>query len=130
MVLDSEGLWAIARNDNDDARAVLASSREAGVPVLVPAVVLAETLFGDARDARANQVLKRLQVVPTTEPMARAASELKRRAAMAGVEATIDAIVVAVAVAAGGGVILTADIDHIRKLAESASGYRIRTVRV
>lgn len=96
----------------------------------MPTVVLAETLFGDARDARANQVLKRLQVVPITEPIARVASELKRRAGMTGVEETIDAIVVAVSVASGGGVILTADIDHISKLAESASGYRIRTVRV
>lgn len=71
VVLDSEGLWAIARNDSEDARAVLASSREAGVPVLVPAVVLAETLFGDNRDARANQALKKLQVVPVSESVAR-----------------------------------------------------------
>lgn len=130
MVLDSEGLWAVARNDSEDARAVLAASREAGVPVLVPAAVLAETLFGDARDARANQALKKLQVVPTTELVARLAAELKRRAGMAGVMATIDAIVVAVSVASGGGVILTADTDDIRKLGNCASGIRIRPVRV
>lgn len=130
MVLDSEGLWAVARNDSEDARAVLAASTEAGVPVLVPAAVLAETLFGDGRDARANQVLKKLQVVATTEPIARSAAALKRRAGMGGVAATIDAIVVAVAAAAGGGVIVTADVDDIRKLADSVSGVRIRPVRV
>lgn len=94
VVLDSEGLWAVARNDSEDARAVLASSREAGVPVLVPVVVLAETLFGDSRDAGANQALKKLQVVPISEPLARVAAELKRSANMGGVAATIDAIVV------------------------------------
>lgn len=130
VVLDSDGLWAVARNDSEDARAVLAISREAGLPVLVPAAVLAETLFGDRRDARANQVLKYLQVMVTTESIARSAAELKRLASMGGVAATIDAIVVAVSAAAGGGVIVTADAHDIRKLADSASGVRIRPVRV
>jgi hypothetical protein len=74
VVLDSEGLWAVARND---VRAVLAASRNASVAVLVPAVVLAETLLGDERDARANQVGKRLVVVEITEPVARLAAKLK-----------------------------------------------------
>src|SRR5579863_7140404 len=107
VVLDSEGLWSVARNDSEDVRAVLAASREAGVPVLVPTAVLAETLYGDARDVRANQVLKRLTVVAITEPLARAAAGLKRSAGMSGVTATLDAIVVAVSIAFGGGVVLT-----------------------
>lgn len=130
VVLDSEGLWAVARNDSDDARAVLAASSQAGVPVLVPAVVLAETLFGDARDARANQVLKKLQVVPITDRIARSAAELKRLAGMTGVTATIDAIVVATSAAADGGVIVTSDIEDIRSLARCAAGIQIRPVRI
>jgi predicted nucleic acid-binding protein len=130
VVLDSEGLWAVARNDSEDATAVLAASRAGRVAVLVPAAVLADTLFGDRRDARANQVLKGLQVVPTTEQIARLAAELKNLAGMAGVAATIDAIVVAVSATAGGGVILTSDVDDIRQLASSASNFRIRPVRV
>ena len=130
MVLDSEGLWAVARNDSQDARAVLAASRQAGVPVLVPAAVLAETLFADGRDVRANQVLKKLQVVPVTDPIARSAADLKRLAAMTGGAATIDAIVVATSVAVGGGVVLTSDIDDIHALADGAAGIRIRPVRV
>jgi predicted nucleic acid-binding protein len=129
-VLDSEGLWAVARNDSEDARAVLAASRQAGVPVFVPAAVLAKTLFADGRDVRANQVLKKLQVVPVTEPIARSAAELKRLAAMTGAAATIDAIVVATSAAAGGGVVLTSDIDDIHALADCAAGIRIRPVRV
>jgi predicted nucleic acid-binding protein len=130
VVLDSEGLWAVARNDSDDASAVLAASSQAGVPVLVPAVVLAETLFGDARDARANQVLKKLQVVPITDRIARSAAGLKRLAGMTGVTATIDAIVVATSAAAGGGVIVTSDIEDIRALARCAAGVQIRPVRI
>jgi hypothetical protein len=56
VVLDSQGLWVVARNDDEDARAVLAASSRTGVPVLVSAAVLAETQFGDERDARANVV--------------------------------------------------------------------------
>ena len=129
-MLDREGLWSVARNDSEDGRALLAASREAGVPVLLPAAVLAETLFGDGRDARANQALKKLQVVSITEPIARAAAELKRSAGMGGVGATIDAIVVAVSAAAGGGVIRTSDVDDIRKLAIGFLDVRIRPVRV
>jgi predicted nucleic acid-binding protein len=130
VVLDSQGLWAVARNDSDDARAVLAASSEAGVPVLVPAAVLAETLLGDERDARANQVLKKLQVVSLTDSIARSAARLKRLAGMTGVAATIDAIVVATSAAAGGGVILTSDSDDIRALASHVSDMRIKPIHV
>jgi predicted nucleic acid-binding protein len=130
VVLDSQGLWAVARNDSDDARAVLAASSQVGVPVLVPAAVLAETLLGDERDARANQVLKKLQVIPLTDSIARSAARLKRLAGMTGVAATIDAIVVATSAAAGGGVILTSDPDDIRILASHVNDMRIRPIRV
>jgi predicted nucleic acid-binding protein len=119
----------VARNDDDDAQAVVAASMVAGVPVLVPAAVLAETLYGDARDARVNQVLKKLQIVDLTDPIARLAAQLKLRASMVGVAATIDAVVVAVSAIAGGGVIVTSDVEDIRRLADT-SGVRIRTVQV
>lgn len=117
MVLDSEGLWSVVRNEDEQTRAVLASSSEAGVPVLVPAIVLAESLYGDQRDARANQVLEKLQVVDVDEPIARRAAGLKRLAGVTGVEATIDAVVVAVSAGAGGGLVLTSDPHDIRSLA-------------
>lgn len=130
VVLDSEGLWAVARNDSDDARAVLAASSQAGVPVLVSAATLAETLFGDERDARANQVLKKIEVAPVTDLIARSAARLKRLAGMTGVAATVDAVVVATSEAVGGGVILTSDPADIRALADCVSDRRIRPVRV
>ncbi len=130
VVLDREGFWAVVRNDSEDARAVLAASHQAGVPVLVSALVLAETLHGDGRDASAHRVLKRLEVVPVTESLARQAAGIKRVAGRKGVALIIDAVVVATAVAAGGGVVLTSDVDDIRALASHADGVRIRPVRV
>jgi predicted nucleic acid-binding protein len=130
VVLDSQGLRAVARNDDVDVRAVLAASSRAGVPVIVPAAVLAETPFGDGRDARASQVLKRLEIAPVTDAIARSAAKLKRLAGLSGVAATIDAVVVATAEAAGGGVILTSDPGDIRALAQGVIDTRIRPVRV
>jgi hypothetical protein len=49
---------------------------------------------------------------------------------MAGVAATIGAIVVATSAAVGGGVVLTSHIDDIRALGACAAGTRIRPVRV
>jgi len=48
---------------------------------------------------------------------------------MSGAAATIDALVVAVSVAAGGGVVLTSDVDDLQSLAAGAA-VRIRTIRV
>lgn len=130
LVLDSQGLWSVATNTSEDANAALDLSRRAGVPVLVPAVVLAETLRGSPEDARANQVLKQLAVEPITDRLGRLAAFLKGAAGMTGVAATIDALVVAVSIAYGGGTILTSDPDDIKRLATGAPEIRIRAVRV
>jgi predicted nucleic acid-binding protein len=130
LVLDSEGLWAVARNDSEAARAALSASRTAGVPVVVPSVVLAETLYGDERDARANQALKNLVVCPTTELIARLAALCKRQSAMRGVKATIDAIVVATSVDLGGGAILTSDAGDIDRIAASFGDPRVKAISV
>jgi len=116
LVLDSEGLWSVSRRD-PVAQAAVTASWSAGVPVVVPSIVLAETLFGNANDAPVNQVLKGLLVVPVDEAVARLAASLKHQSGMSGVDATIDATVVAVSVSLGGGAILTSDPDDIRRLA-------------
>ena len=129
-MLDSQGLWSVATNTSEDANAALDLSRLAGVPVLVPAAVLAETLRGSPEDARANQVLKQLAVEPITDRLGRLAAFLKAAAGMTGVAATIDALVVAVSIAYGGGAILTSDRDDITRLATGAPEIRIRAIRV
>jgi len=98
--------------------------------VLVPTTVLAEALHGDARDARSNQVLAKLHVIPLTEDLAREAASLKTTAGLSGVEATIDATVVAVATLLGGGAVLTSDPADIRALAASRPGLRMKAITV
>jgi predicted nucleic acid-binding protein len=95
-----------------------------------PSVILAETLHGDQRDARANQPWTNLVVLPTTEEMARVAAVLKLQSGMRGVKATVDAIVVATAVFLGGGAILTSDPDDIDRLAAVYRVLRIRAILV
>ena len=130
LVLDSEGLWAVAWNDSEAARAALSASRTAGVPVVVPSVILAETLYGDQRDARANQALKNLVVLPTTEHMARMAALLKRQSGMRGVKATIDALVVATSIDLGGSAVLTSDVGDIDRLAAVFADLRVKAISV
>jgi predicted nucleic acid-binding protein len=118
LVLDSEGLWSVSRSESN-AQAAVQASWNAGVRVVVPSIVLAETLFGDQRDAPVNQVLKKLAIFSVDEDVARVAARLKRLSGMSGVASTVDAIVVAVSVSLGGGAILTSDPDDIKQLADA-----------
>lgn len=118
LVLDSEGLWSASRSD-ENAQAAVQASWNAGVRVVVPSIVLAETLFGDQRDAPVNRVIKKIAVVSVDEEVARVAARLKRLSGMSGVVSTVDAIVVAVSVLLGGGAILTSDPNDIKRLADS-----------
>jgi predicted nucleic acid-binding protein len=88
---------------------------ELGARVEIPVIVVAETVRGGPRDAAVNRVLKAVDAVPeTTEEIGRTAGRLLGRA---GSAATVDALVVAQAVAAGGAHVLTADTDDLGLLA-------------
>jgi predicted nucleic acid-binding protein len=101
-----------------------------GSLVIVPSIVLAETLTGGPQDAPVNQVLSKVTVVSITEDLARDAALLKRKSGMTGVEHTIDAIVVAVSASQGGGVVLTSDPGDIKQLADEVYESRIRAIKV
>jgi predicted nucleic acid-binding protein len=114
LILDSGAVIALARQDAR-ARAALTATWEVGADVIVPAVVVAETVRGDARDAPVNRILNAVgNVAPATEAAARTAGALLARANSA---ATIDALVVAEAVHRGGGVVLTGDAADLGSLA-------------
>lgn len=76
-----------------------------------------------------NRVINLVEVVPIDEAGAREAAGLKTTAQMAGVEHTIDALVVAVATLAGGGAILTSDLDDIAALASARPNLAIVPIR-
>jgi predicted nucleic acid-binding protein len=115
LILDSGAVIALARRDQR-ARAALTAAWEVGAEVVLPAVVVAETVRGDGpRDAAVNQVVAAVgEVADVDEATAQVAGSLLARARSA---ATVDALVVAEAVARGGGVVLTGDVDDFEKLA-------------
>lgn len=114
LILDSGAVIALARGDQR-ARAYLARALETGTPVEIPVVVLAETVRGGPRDAPINRVLKAVgPVPPAREVHGRIAGQLLGAARSA---ATMDALVVAQAVEAGGAHILTGDREDLERLA-------------
>lgn len=88
---------------------------EAGAEVSVPAVVVAETVRGGPTDAPVNPILKAIgEIGVADEAIGRTAGRLF---GIVGSVATIDAIVVATAIEAGGAVILTGDAGDLGVLA-------------
>jgi predicted nucleic acid-binding protein len=114
LILDAGAVIALARTDLR-ARAALAAALEAGAEVSIPAVVVAETVRGAAADAPVNRVLKAVgEIDVADEAVGRTAGRLLGAARSS---ATVDAIVVATAVEAGGAVVLSGDPDDLGGLA-------------
>lgn len=115
LILDSGAVISLARNEKR-AHLYLLRALELDTPVEIPAVVLAETVRGGAKDAAVNRVVKAVGNVPaTTEQHGRLAGELLGRARSTS---TVDALVVAHAVIGGGALILTGDPGDLGSLAE------------
>ncbi len=91
--------------------------REGLWPPIVPSVVLAECLTGDARrDVPTNRLLKTCDLVEDVpEALARRAAKLRT---LANRGSAVDAIVVAVA--EPGGTVLTSDMADLRAIAAHA----------
>jgi len=125
LILDSGAVIALARRDQR-ALAFLARALELYVQVEIPVAVVAETIRGGRRDAPVNRVLKAVGSVPATrEVHGRIAGELVGRA---GSAATVDALVVAQAVEAGGAHVLTGDRKDLARLAASHPQVRLHAV--
>ena len=126
LVLDSEAISQLARAAKGEKPCVVHTSLLAAVqadaPVLVPAVVLAEQYRGAPHDAQIDSLLARrrsITVVPTDRSLAKSVGNLLAKHQL-GSEHHVDATVVAVA--AGGGVILTSDPGDIARLAADLIG--------
>jgi predicted nucleic acid-binding protein len=123
LILDSGAVIALSRRE-PRARAFLQRALELEAWVEVPVVVVAETTRGTRRDAAVNRILKAVDAVPAThEVVGRTAGALLGRSTDAGV---VDALVVAQAVEAGGGVILTSDPRDLASLAAGHSEVQIQ----
>jgi predicted nucleic acid-binding protein len=126
LVLDAGAVIALARG-NLAVRRFINEAARAQTPVLVPAVVVAETIRGRGpRDAPVERALaKAREVLAADDAIARIAGALL---AAARSDATIDAIVVAHALQLGGAVVMTSDPDDLRSLAPHGSDVWIRAV--
>jgi predicted nucleic acid-binding protein len=123
LILDSGAVIALARHEQP-ARAFVARALELGAEVEVPVVVVAETVRGGPRDAPVHRVLKAIGSVPDTrEAHGRTAGRLLGTAQS---NATVDALVVAQAVEAGGARILTGDPEDLERMARPHSEVSIQ----
>ena len=114
LILDAGAVIALARADVR-ARAALSAALEADAEVSIPAVIVAETVRGVAADAPVNRIVKAVgEVDVADEPVGRVAGRLL---GAAGSSSTVDALVVATAITAGGAVVLTGDPDDLGALA-------------
>lgn len=111
LVLDSGAVIGWARGDARP-RAFLARALELEAEVRIPVAVLAETLRGGPRDAPILRIRNAVDVFPAGEDTARLAGSLLGRT---GGSNTVDALVAAEAVAAGGDV-LTGDAGDLTAL--------------
>ncbi|MFI5827206.1 PIN domain-containing protein [Streptomyces sp. NPDC051578] len=117
LVLDSEALSLLLRNDRKTA-ARIEASRQVGVPVIVSVLTIVEAAQGKTDLARLRWVLSRLRVEPVSQEDSLTAVALLRDAGgLHGHKYAIDALVAALALRAPAPVIvLTSDRDDWSKL--------------
>jgi predicted nucleic acid-binding protein len=126
LVVDSGGLTALVAQ-----RARLEELRRRGEwPPIVPSVVLTDALTGDhRRDFLENRLLRACDVRAVDESLARAGAALRTSVSGSRTRSAVDAIVVAIADAVGGAVVLTTDLRDLRALARhTANDVRISSV--
>lgn len=121
LVLDSEAISSLARRRGgrfDEVRAATEAARRLRRDVVTPAVILAELYRGRGQNQVVDSCLSResfIVVRDTDRELARYVGGILG-AAGADSDDLADAHAVAVAVEAGGGLILTADEDDLERL--------------
>ena len=126
VILDSGAVIALAAGDAR-ARAFVTRAMRQGDLLVIPAVVLAETTRGGARDAPVNRVVNSVgDITPATEAIARQAGRLLAAVGLAS--ATVDALIVAEAVLGGRATLLTGDVGDFSALADGHPHIRVHGV--
>lgn len=125
LVLDSDGVSKVAAGD-ERAHGHLQVALRRQSRVVASAVTLTEVLRGGPRDTPTHRILKSLTVDDVTSQRARAAGELL---GSVGMDATVDAIVAATALAQPGPVlILTSDPGDLARLTQDRTDVTVATV--
>ena len=123
LFLDSGAVDRLAKEDQYSAALIAELKRSRLWPPVVHTVVLAECLSGRPEDARVYRLLKTCRVLePLPQAVAARAGKLR---AKAGRGSAVDRLLVAMA--EGGGVVLTEDNDDISALASHARNVTVRS---
>lgn len=134
LILDAQALSLVAAGaQGQPAGKVFTALRAAineNAAVLTPAAVLAELYRGSPHDAAIDSLLSRtpaIRIAATDRSLARIIGGLLTSAGRSSAD-HVDATVVATAITAGGGLILTADPDDIRAIAAGEQGIEVKTI--
>lgn len=133
LVLDAEALSSLARQRGPrfrEVRAAIEAARRLNRDVITPAVILAELYRGRGHNQVVDSCLSResfIDVRDTDREFARYIGGVLT-AAQADSSDLADAHAVATAVEAGGGVVLTADEDDLKRLAAAYPNVHIEHI--
>lgn len=133
LVLDSEALSSLARPRGRrfrEVRAAVEAARRLQRDVVTPAVILAELYRGPGQNQIVDSCLSRetgIRVRDTDRPFARYVGGVLA-AARAESSDLADAHAVASAVEAGGGVVLTGDVDDVTRLAAAYPNVHVAAI--
>lgn len=133
LVLDAEALSRLARAQGPrfrEVRAALEGARRLQRYVITPAVILAELYRGPGQNQVVDACLSRetgIRVRDTDRALARYVGGVLA-AARSGSSDMADAHVVAAAVEAGGGLVLTGDPDDLTRLAASYPNVHVAAI--
>ena len=116
MVLDAGALIQVEGNPRGRVYGACRDALEAGIPALLPTVVLAQVWRASPRQAPLSVLRRMCRTVPFTEDVAEAVGRLL---AVSGTADVVDAAVIVAAISHGGAV-LTSDPNDLRKLADAA----------
>jgi len=140
LVLDVAGLEALAApRPPDSLRALLSEAQRRGLEVIAPTVVCAEVARDRVRTRALEAAVARhdrtrgespaLRLIDTDFDLARQVGAILG-ATHSSSGRLVDAHVVAVCVAPGGGLVVTSDPDDIAELATAVPAARVRTTRL
>lgn len=133
LALDAEALSSLARRRGRrfrEVHAAIEAARRLNRDVVTPAVILAELYRGPGHNQTVDACLSResfIDVRETDRDFARYVGGVLT-AARAGSKDIADAHVVAAAVEAGGGLVLTADEDDLTRLSAAYPNVRVSRI--
>lgn len=124
LILDTGAVLGFVRGDARVA-AAFRTALDRGDEIVVPPVVVAQSIRGGPRDAPIHRLLHAVQVPFVGLRLARVAGELL---GTAGMSDAADALVMAEALRGGPSVVLTSDPNDMARLAEGKRPVRVISV--